>query len=370
MKLTIITVCYNAQTLIRNTIESVLGQTFQDFEYLIIDGKSTDDTVSIVREYINDSRIKVFVEKDFGIYNAMNRGICRASGKFIYFLNAGDVFYESDTLEKVDPYLLGTDTVYCGEIQCLKTGGIDTIVSYEGTGGSVTDKFLKGIMPCHQTIFAPSSSLKNHFFQEKYKLRADFQWFYDSILQEFSLETIPVVIAKYNTLGESSNTFNLELMSKETKQIQDVFFESRNVTIPGMKLPPQTEFEWKTMAEKHFRIIKLFDNWLALKQQGRSLVEYFIEHNIKNIAIYGMGHIGLRLLKELDGTDIVKFAIDRKKIEVCVPVITIEEKFEPVDAIVITAVNDYDEIMNVLRTKVMCQVICFDEIIHECLLYS
>lgn len=367
MKLTIITVCHNAQLLIRDTIESVLRQDYQDFEYLIIDGKSCDNTISIIEEYQEDKRMKIYSESDFGIYNAMNRGICRAKGEFIYFLNAGDVLHDDNTLNKVVGYLVNKKTIYYGSVKCVKPGSVDIISDYSLVNGSITDKFFEGVMPCHQAIFAHKDSLANHFFQEKYKLRADYQWFYDSVFQGFSLESIPVIIANYNMVGESSNTFNMELMAKETQQIQRSYFEKKNVTIPEMKLPPKTEFEWKKTADKHLKIIRLMDNWLSLKQKGISLMQYFDDNEISCIAIYGLGYIGLRLLKELESNKIVQYGIDRKRMELNLPVKTIEQELEVVDAIIVTTVNSYDEVIDSLTEKVNCRIIRFDDIIQFCL---
>lgn len=366
MKFTIITVCYNAQLTIRNTIESVLMQSYRDFEYLIIDGESSDETISIIKEY-QDQRIQLYIEKDFGIYNAMNRGICRAKGEFIYFLNAGDTLFSDDTLDKVGAHLTKSDTIYYGSVRCVKPWGIDNVSNYADIKGSITDKFLAGHMPCHQSIFAPKASLCNHFFKEKYKLRADYQWFYDSVFQGFLLEDIPIIVANYDTLGESGNTSNMELMGKETQQIQKEFFEVKNITIPNLEMPIQTEFEWKKMSDKHLKIVKLMDNWLSLRQKDISLIRYFEGQNLSSIAIYGLGHIGLRLLKEVEESKIVKFAIDKRKMEVCVPVKNVDEELDLVDAIVITTVDDYEEVITMLKEKNNCKLIRFDEIIHYCL---
>lgn len=366
MKFSIITVCYNAQSLIRNTIESVLKQDYQDFEYLIIDGKSCDNTVSIIEEY-RDKRVKIYSEGDFGIYNAMNRGVCRAKGEFIYFLNAGDVLHSANVLSKVVEYLVNDKTIYYGSVKLVKPGSVDMVSDYSLVSGSIADKFFEGLMPCHQAIFAPKDSLINHFFHEKYKLRADYQWFYNSVFLGFFLESIPVIIADYQVLGESGNIINMGLMKKETQQIQREYFENRKVTIPEMKLPPKTEFEWKKIADKHLKIVKLMDNWLSIKQNGISLMKYFDDHNISSIAIYGLGYIGLRLLKELEHNNIVKYAIDQKKIQVNTPVIGIDDKLDLVDAIVVTTVNDYDEVIALLTEKINCWIVRFDDVIQFCM---
>ena len=92
LTITVITICYNAINRVRETIESVCNQTYPDIEYLIIDGNSSDKTLDIVKEYKSD-KIKLYSEDDRGIYNAMNKGIAKAKGEYLYFLNAGDSFF-------------------------------------------------------------------------------------------------------------------------------------------------------------------------------------------------------------------------------------------------------------------------------------
>lgn len=98
--ISVVTVSYNAVLTIEQTILSVINQTYPHIEYIIIDGGSTDGTVDIIKKYAN--RIAYWVsEPDKGIYDAMNKGIRTAKGEWINFMNAGDLFYSKDTLEKV-----------------------------------------------------------------------------------------------------------------------------------------------------------------------------------------------------------------------------------------------------------------------------
>ena len=99
MKISIITICYNSQNSINKTIESVKSQTINNLEYIIIDGGSNDKTVDIIKSHeIVD---KLISEKDSGIYNAFNKGLKKATGDIIGFLNSDDVFYEKDSLKKI-----------------------------------------------------------------------------------------------------------------------------------------------------------------------------------------------------------------------------------------------------------------------------
>ena len=104
MLITIITVSYNAQETIRETIESVIYQTYKEIEYIIIDGASTDQTLGIISEY-EDHISRLISEPDKGIYNAINKGIMHANGKYIGILNADDVLESSDVIGKIVAFL-------------------------------------------------------------------------------------------------------------------------------------------------------------------------------------------------------------------------------------------------------------------------
>lgn len=98
-KITVVTVCFNAESVLEQTILSVLNQTYKDIEYLIIDGGSKDGTLGIIKKY--SDKVKWISEPDKGIYDAMNKGVKMASGEWINFMNAGDRFASNDVLEKI-----------------------------------------------------------------------------------------------------------------------------------------------------------------------------------------------------------------------------------------------------------------------------
>ena len=118
--ISVITVCYNAEKEIEKTIKSVLKQTYMDYEYIFIDGKSKDNTLEVINRYIPEFekkgiRIKLVSEEDQGIYDAMNKGVKHASGEWINFMNAGDCFHDEYVLEKIAEHLSEEDDVVAGE---------------------------------------------------------------------------------------------------------------------------------------------------------------------------------------------------------------------------------------------------------------
>ncbi len=155
MKISIITVCYNAEDTINDTIQSVLSQDYKDVEYIIVDGKSTDRTLEKIQSIKNG--IKLISEKDQGIYDAMNKGISIASGDVIGILNADDVYKNSKVLTDVmDAFKANVSIVY-GDIEYVKYNDISKVVRKWKAGVFRSGKFKWGWMPPHPGFFIKKS---------------------------------------------------------------------------------------------------------------------------------------------------------------------------------------------------------------------
>lgn len=135
-----------------------------------------------------------------------------------------------------------------------------------------------------------------------------------------------------------------------------------------IEIKNKRENYWKRMSETHFAIMEVLKQWLVLKQQGKEISDYLYENNIKNIAIYGMGHLGENLYSELKNRGIkVKYAIDRKLMyfNEDLKVVSPDAELEPVDAIVVTPVFYYDEIKRVLSHKINAHILSLEDILGE-----
>lgn len=126
-KISVITVCYNEPE-VKRTCDSILGQSSGDYEWLVIDGGSTGQCLETLRAYAGKAACFVS-ERDNGIYDAMNKGIARARGEYLIFMNAGDVFFHSEILRLVEPYLNGENEVVYGDTQYINEDGSSEIVS-------------------------------------------------------------------------------------------------------------------------------------------------------------------------------------------------------------------------------------------------
>lgn len=217
MLISIVTVCFNAEKTIQATMESVCAQKHCDFEYLIVDGKSTDNTVDIINhisEKIENNRIqfKLISEKDTGIYNAMNKAIDIAKGDWILYMNSGDRFCSNEVLEEIAEKLtFDYDFIYGNAIYC------DKDKSYIVKGKDIT--YIRKSMPfCHQAIFAQKKILKRYRFNEKYKICADYDLFCRAYLDNRKYLYMDYDICVYNLDGFSGN--NVKKCIQERTQIR------------------------------------------------------------------------------------------------------------------------------------------------------
>lgn len=216
MKFTIITVCYNAQPDIGKTIESVLKQTYTDFQYIIKDGQSTDNTLQIAEEMVGkDTRVIIDSSKDTGIYHAMNQAIQMAEGEYLFFLNAGDYFHDAVTLAKMADQIEETraDVVY-GDI-CFEKKDSTWIKKYRN---AYRHKwiYLLGDCICHQAMFAKKELFEEKLFDIKYKICADRDWQLYYLRKKAHFEPLGIVVADVPVDGFSLQ--NVDVFEKETEE--------------------------------------------------------------------------------------------------------------------------------------------------------
>ena len=222
VKFSIITVCYNAEDCIEETIKSVIGQSYKNIEYIIIDGRSTDNTLKIINKY--KRYIDVIVsETDQGIYNAMNKGQKLAKGKYLNFLNAGDTFNNKNTLSIVNENIKKETKIISGDFNILQRNNKSKIIKTK----KITWKyFKKDFYACHQAIFIHSSIVS--FYDVSYKIKADYKWVLDALskTEEAGVVKIHQPLVNYDANGFSSqNSFN---NLNELVRLQKLFWDKTN----------------------------------------------------------------------------------------------------------------------------------------------
>lgn len=214
-KITVVTVCYNAEKEIEKTMNSVCDQNYEKIEYLVIDGKSSDRTLKIAQQIkeknLNKTNIeiKIYSEQDSGIYDAMNKGIDIATGDWILFMNAGDSFYSDDVISKMffEKDYIGVDAVY-GDTMRVR-GEKETFVKASVFSAIKSDLPLPF---CHQAVFVRSSVLKNDKFDLRYKQASDYNFFCKFYLNGKTAVYEPVTVCYYlmGGLSETNTVFHLK----------------------------------------------------------------------------------------------------------------------------------------------------------------
>lgn len=213
IKISVVTVCYNAADCIEETMLSVLDQTYPNIEYIVIDGGSSDGTADVIRKYAD--RLAYWVsEPDKGIYDAMNKGIVAATGDYINFMNAGDRYIDSYTIEKILTYhktesILYGNIIRCfsnrKEVECGITKPVPTIIDFIGNTIHHQAAFIK------RSLFA-----KYGYYSLDYKLISDWKFFLDSVaLHHESILYVNQNVAYFQMDGISSNHKDLYLAESD-----------------------------------------------------------------------------------------------------------------------------------------------------------
>ncbi|MDR1881231.1 MAG: glycosyltransferase [Prevotella sp.] len=226
MKLSIITINLNNRAGLQKTVDSVVSQTFADYEFIVIDGQSTDGSVDLVCRH--EDKIAYWVsEKDSGIYNAQNKGIKQARGEYLYFLNSGDVLYEKDTLEKVfadDPHA----PFICGNFYMEKGGKLEADTSYRDRDWHMAIYELFSGFLCHQAFFIHSDNFRKYgLYDETLKVVSDWKLFFQGIaISRRPVKYVDTFIVIYNMEGLSTQIGGSVIYAEKLKVCRELLNEN------------------------------------------------------------------------------------------------------------------------------------------------
>jgi putative colanic acid biosynthesis glycosyltransferase len=210
--ISIVTVVYNGEKFLEDTIKSVIEQSYENIEYIIIDGGSTDETVDIIKKY--EDKIDYWAsEPDSGIYDAMNKGAKLATGDFVVFMNAGDMFYMPKSVARCVALMSDETKSYFGraKIYSKKTTWLYPNENYHKEN---IETFLKNALPNHQAMFFPKSFYKTYPYNLKYKVGSDSDYKFQA-QKECGLLFIDEIVGVFALGGVSSEFQSFKL----TKQI-------------------------------------------------------------------------------------------------------------------------------------------------------
>lgn len=227
MKLSIITINYNNADGLRKTLESVAAQTYSDFEHVIVDGASTDNSLQVIKEYVNNNNInenpiaiKWVSEPDNGIYNAMNKGIRMAEGQYCQFLNSGDMLAADNVVEKMLEYL-ETNTfpdILYGDMQKVMPNGKKLRDKHGNVKDVTLNMFYHGCLN-HSPAYIRKSLFESYgMYDENLKICSDWKFYMQSIvLGQASVKYVPLLVTIFD-MGGISET-RKDILEEERKML-------------------------------------------------------------------------------------------------------------------------------------------------------
>lgn len=218
MKISIITICYNNEADIRATIESVISQTYDDYEYIIVDGASSDNTLKIIEEYKSNIS-KIISEPDKNLYDAMNKGIKMATGDVVGLIHAGDRLYDNKVVEKIATHFLNNDIdVSYGHSKIVNAK--DNHVRINKSPEFKRSKIKNGWMPSHQSIYVRRELFdKCGYYRTDLGGAGDYEWFIRYFYaNKLRIKRLNEFIIRFAMGGMSTRSYSnkLQAFHKET----------------------------------------------------------------------------------------------------------------------------------------------------------
>ena len=271
----IVTVVKNNAEGLKETIESVINQKFQNLEYIVVCGESDDDTYDVLGKY-KKHITKYIIEKDEGIYFAMNKALKYCNSDYINFLNSGDTFTSEDTLDIISREIDDNTDIFCGSIYCVDTSNNKVLKDYSSILQPLDHMFC-----FHQATFSKKNIFEKYAFDTQFKVSADYDWAlkcYHSEL-EFQFSKIPIV----NFLESGFSKTN-----RITARIEDMFIQ-RNYLEDSKEIYSKNSFtrflSYKKNNNRYFS--RLFNDILNQFEKLR-LSE-------KTLVLFGFGQLGRAL---------------------------------------------------------------------------
>lgn len=263
----IITINYNNHSGLEKTANSIISQTYADYEFIVIDGGSTDNFAAIIKKY--ESEISYWgSEKDKGIYDAQNKGIAKATGDFLIFMNSGDCFSGKDVLKKAADFINNNagHKVYYGNTDLVEQDGTKRFLSPPKVL-DLTFFYLETLN--HQSCFIHRSLFSKYgLYNTDYKIGADYDFFFKVFLKEpGALCYINETICDYENYGISANTKFFDLIVKERQLIQkDLLTEEQLKELFKLEIKLLgRKSKWFKYVPNSVRVKRLYDrfyfNW-------------------------------------------------------------------------------------------------------------
>lgn len=215
MKVSIITAAFNSGETLRDTLKSVLEQTYTNFEHIIVDGGSQDNTLEIIKEFepLYDGRLKWISEPDNGIYDAMNKGIGMASGEIVGLLNSDDFYTDGNVLKTFVSHIKDYDAVY-GDVHYVNPDDLNKVVRYYSSKAFRRRLMLMGFMPAHPSFYCRRKLFEQFgAFDTEFRVASDFELLLRFIYKNnISIKYIGKDFVTMRTGGASTSGFKSHRM--------------------------------------------------------------------------------------------------------------------------------------------------------------
>lgn len=264
MTYSIITINYNNCEGLRKTIDSVIHQTYKDYEYIVIDGGSTDGSLDVIKEYA-DKIVYWVSEPDKGIYNAMNKGILKSRGEYLNFMNSGDCFFDYDVLKNMklnlDSDIVIGKNFYEGGIHGFNKSDITMLDLYKESLG-------------HQATFIKRDLFTNRLYDESFKIISDWIFFIDALIYgNASFHNVDIIVCNYESGGISVSS--AELAEKEKRFVFNKLLPERI---------QRDYLRWKKIDSPLSDIIAEFNNSVGFQKLARITLQFILK--IRKYVIY------------------------------------------------------------------------------------
>lgn len=238
MRFSIIMPVYNSESTIRESLISIRQQSFKDYELIIMDGISKDSSLDIIQEF-NDLNIKLYSQRDKNLYDAINKGINLAIGDYVGILHSDDCFYNQQTLYKINRFIKSVEPspkVIYGNLEYYNCS-MNKKLYYWKSDYFSKNKFKKGWMPPHPTIFIKNNIIK-YQYDTTYNISADYKWILQTFnsLEEAEIQYLDNVITKMRSGGVSSDSFaSIKTRLKQNyKILQEIYSNPLRILILKM----------------------------------------------------------------------------------------------------------------------------------------
>ena len=269
---TVVTVTYNAEDLLEETLLSVINQSYENIEYIVIDGASTDNTVEIIKKYAD--KISYWVsEPDEGIYFAMNKAIEKATGKWINFMNAEDTFFDLDTVKYIMEHKDNEAELLYGNFKVKESG-----ITFKARDKTLWHRQMPF---CHQTLFTQTTIMREYLFDTNFRLAADHNFIIRMYHNQKKFFHIDRTIAIFSMGGFAQN--NELLMDVESIK---VFLDNK---VPESEIKKSwwyIDLQKKLCSENIQHVNKLEE---IIVQKDRMLKEFNLLHSaVRVVTIYSI----------------------------------------------------------------------------------